>query len=285
MLKNYFSLIKISHTIFALPFAFIGFWLGVEKTNSFSFLTFLLVLSCMFFARTAAMAFNRYIDREIDAKNPRTVIREIPSQKISANAALGLTIFSSLLFIITTIFINSLCFYLSPVALLVVLGYSYTKRFTSLCHFILGLGLSLAPIGAYIAVTGVFDLLPILYSLLVITWVSGFDILYALQDAEFDRENQLWSIPSKVGIKKSLYISSFLHIISAVILLIASIIGKHDYLFYIGVLCFLFILIRQHLVVKPNDLTKINLAFFTLNGTASILLFLFFILDFYWNYG
>ncbi len=158
--KSYLSLIKFSHTIFAMPFALIGYVIGIKIFNfQFSIFNFSLVLLCMVFARSAAMAFNRYLDRQFDAKNPRTAIREIPKGIISANHALIFTIASCSLFLVTCFFINKLCFYLSPVALLVVLGYSYTKRFTPLCHLILGLGLSLAPIGAYIAVTGKFDFL------------------------------------------------------------------------------------------------------------------------------
>src|SRR3984885_4828797 len=153
-------------------------------------------------ARSSAMAFNRFLDRSFDAKNPRTAIREIPAGIISANSALRFVILNCILFVTATFFINSICFYLSPVALFVILFYSYTKRFTALCHLILGLGLSLAPIGAYLAVTGKFDLLPILFSFAVIFWVSGFDIIYALQDEEFDRSQELYSLPSWLGYVK-----------------------------------------------------------------------------------
>ena len=196
-MKNYLSLIKFSHTIFALPFAIIGFVLGMaDQEGVFNIQKFLLMLACMVFARSAAMAFNRYIDRAFDEKNPRTKSREIPAGIISPNKALFYVIINSLLFVLAAYFINPICFYLSPVALLVVLGYSYTKRFTALCHFVLGLGLALAPIGAYLSVTGTFNMLPIWYSLAVITWVSGFDIIYAMQDVEIDKELQLNSIPN-----------------------------------------------------------------------------------------
>ncbi|MGZ3866864.1 MAG: UbiA-like polyprenyltransferase, partial [Bacteroidia bacterium] len=189
--KQYLSLIKFSHTIFALPFAIIGFLLAVKEEHSFSPQIFVCMLLCMVFARSAAMAFNRYIDRKFDALNPRTKSREIPAGVISSSSALAFTIISALAFVATTWFINPICFYLSPVALLVVLGYSYTKRFTAFCHIVLGIGLSLAPIGAYLAVTGVFNLLPLLFSFTVLTWVSGFDIIYALPDAEFDKTQNL----------------------------------------------------------------------------------------------
>ena len=202
--KKYLSLVKFSHTIFAMPFAIIGFFLGVfnrlndvdkfqpdnKETYVFQqfekqFLTyefagkFIFVILCMIFARSAAMAFNRFLDRNFDAKNPRTAIREIPAGIISKESALRFVIINCLLFIATTYFINRICFLLSPVALFVILFYSYTKRFTPLCHLVLGVGLSLAPIGAYLAVTGAFAFLPILFSFAVIFWVSGFDIIYA----------------------------------------------------------------------------------------------------------
>nr|WP_225974188.1 UbiA-like polyprenyltransferase [Arachidicoccus ginsenosidivorans] len=210
-IKNYFSLVKFAHTIFALPFAMIGFTLGAvvvyqqgSLTGKDILIKLLLVLLCMVTARSAAMAFNRYLDRHFDAQNPRTAIREIPKGIISAGSALRFTIVNCLLFMAATAFINPICLTLSPVALFVILFYSYTKRFTPLCHLVLGLGLSLAPIGAYLALTGVFSLLPILFSLAVITWVSGFDIIYAMQDIDFDRSQSLHSIPTALGEQRRL---------------------------------------------------------------------------------
>ncbi|MBL7769924.1 MAG: UbiA family prenyltransferase [Flavipsychrobacter sp.] len=287
--KNYLSLIKFSHTIFAMPFAMIGFFLAATgSTGYFGLLTqdyrlvilkFLLVIACMIFARSAAMAFNRYLDRQFDAKNPRTAIREIPAGIISADRALWFTIANAVLFIAATYFINPLCFYLSPVALLVVLGYSYTKRFTALCHLVLGLGLSLAPIGAYLAVTGYFDWLPVLFSFAVIFWVSGFDIIYALQDEEFDRSNQLHSIPAALGKKKALRISELLHLLSTTSVVLAGLEGHFGAWYWIGVLVFTGMLIYQHSIVKPNDLSRVNLAFMTANGIASVVFALFVIAD------
>jgi 4-hydroxybenzoate polyprenyltransferase len=269
--SDYFSLIKFSHTVFALPFAFIGFLLGAKEKNfQFEWKLPLLVLLCMVFARSAAMAFNRWADRDIDAKNNRTVMREIPSGKISAGSALVFVIINSLLFVICTFFINRICFLLSPIALLVVLGYSYTKRFTSLSHLVLGLGLSLAPIGAYLAVTGNFNLLPLLFSIAVLTWVSGFDIIYALQDIEFDKQNKLNSIPSKLGIKGSMRASELLHFFASLILLVASFYGKFSWIYLCGWGVFTALLIYQHTLLKSNDLSKVNLAFFTTNGIASV---------------
>ncbi len=290
-IKNYLSLIKFSHTIFAMPFAIIGFFIGLREVGFFKFLfsdfdldknlllKFILVMLCMIFARSAAMAFNRYLDRHFDAKNPRTAIREIPSGMITAKNALAFTILSSLLFIVSCFFINRICFYLSPLALLIVLGYSYTKRFTALCHLVLGLGLSLAPIGAFLAVTGFFDLLPILFSIAVICWVSGFDIIYALQDEEFDRANDLYSMPVFLGKAKALRLSEFLHLLSAISVIYAGYIGNFGVLYWIGVAVFIGMLIYQHSIVKPNDLRRVNIAFMTANGIASVVFAIFVITD------
>ncbi|UKT62511.1 UbiA-like polyprenyltransferase [Pedobacter mucosus] len=283
-MKKYFSLVLFAHSIFALPFAMIGFFLGVTTTeNPFQWQKLLLVLLCMVFARNSAMAFNRYLDRNIDAKNPRTKMRDIPAGKVSANEALIFVITNCILFIIATYFINSLCFYLSPIALFVVLFYSYTKRFTALCHLVLGLGLSLAPIGAYIAVTGQFALVPVLYSFAVLFWVGGFDIIYALQDEDFDREENLHSIPSSVGIKNALNISIVLHVFSAacVIAPIFLMPNSFSWVYYIGVAFFCFALIYQHLLVKPNDISKVNKAFATTNGMASVVFAVCFLVDAY----
>ena len=191
-LKNYFSLVKFSHTVFAMPFALIGYSLAVSEPGyNFSIKLLLLIVLCMIFARNSAMGFNRLADKKFDALNPRTRNREIPSGIIGSRAAAIFVILNVVLFIVSTSFINRLTLALSPVALIIILGYSITKRFTWLCHFILGLGLSLAPIGAYISLTGKFSIVPLVYSFIVLTWVSGFDIIYALQDNEFDKTNNL----------------------------------------------------------------------------------------------
>ena len=277
---NYLSLIKFSHTVFALPFALIGFFLATAYTSeNISWKLLVLVILCMVFARTAAMAFNRYADKEIDKQNPRTAIREIPKGIISENAALFFVIINCILFITTTYFINEICFYLSPVALAVVLGYSFTKRFTSLCHLVLGLGLSLAPIGAYLAVAGEFHIIPIYFSLAVLFWVSGFDIIYALQDEEFDKEKNLKSIPAALGKKNALMFSNILHFCSALFIILAGLSAKFNFLYWIGTAIFISILIYQHTLVKPNDLRKVNIAFFTMNGIASLVFAVFVIGD------
>jgi 4-hydroxybenzoate polyprenyltransferase len=298
--KSYLSLIRFSHTIFAMPFAMIGFFLGmvnspyvywagqynfhravsgrgfgwqlfVKDTAQADVLRlFLLVVLCMVFARSAAMAFNRWLDVEFDARNPRTAIREIPRGVISKSSALRFVIVSCIAFVVCTWFINPLCFWLSFVALAVVLGYSYTKRFTPFCHLVLGVGLSLAPIGAYLAVTGRFAVLPILFSFTVIFWVSGFDIIYALQDEEFDKSQQLYSMPSWLGKARALRVSELLHILSTACVVAAGWFGGFGPWYWVGVAVFIGMLVYQHLLVKPNDLSRVNLAFMTANGIASV---------------
>jgi len=282
-MKKYFSLVTFSHTIFAMPFAFIGFFLAVTTTEGkFEWTKLLLMLLCMVFARNSAMAFNRYLDREIDAKNPRTKVRDIPAGRISPAAALTFTITNCLLFVTTTWFINLICFYLSPVALLVVLGYSATKRFTALCHLVLGLGLSLAPIGAYLVVAGHFALLPIFFSLAVVCWVSGFDIIYALQDEDFDRNEKLHSIPSALGTAKALALSTFLHVLSAIFVILPVFFTHMGPLYYVGIVVYCSMLVYQHRLVKPTDLSRVNFAFMTTNGIASVVFAAFFLLDRLW---
>ena len=289
LFKNYLSLIKFSHTVFALPFALTGFFLGVhhlkaasgsvEITFDFYAFSFILVLLCMVFARSAAMAFNRYLDRHFDARNPRTVIREIPAGILSANQVLWFTIIMSSLFMFSAWMINKICFILSPIALLVILGYSYTKRFTALCHLVLGLALSLAPTGAYLAMTGEFDLVPVILSLAVLFWVAGFDIIYALQDESFDKEHGLRSIPVRIGAKNALELSRIFHLITAVLLIVPGWMIKGGLYYYIGTALFIGLLIYQHTLVKSNDLRKVNMAFFTTNGLASIIFGIFAIMD------
>ncbi len=275
-IKDYLSLVKFSHTIFAMPFALIGFVLGL-RYNWIHHLfieniwfKFFLVIVCMVTARSTAMAFNRYLDRHFDKLNPRTAIREIPAGIIKAEKALVFIGINMALFITATYFINAICFYLSPVALFVILFYSYTKRFTYLCHLVLGIGLSLAPIGAYLAVTGSFALLPLLFSFAVVFWVSGFDIIYALQDIDFDQSQSLYSIPSYWGLEKALNIARILHVFSAIFVVIAFYLGGFHILYLLGLFVFIGMLLYQHSIVKPNDLSKVNIAFMTANGIASV---------------
>ena len=279
---DYFSLVKINHTIFSLPFALIGFFLGINTHHqALSLRLLFLVLLCVLFARNAAMGFNRYVDREFDKKNPRTAWREIPSDIITPNSALLFVIINSLLFIVTSYLLNFMCFLLSPVALMVVLGYSLTKRFTYLSHMFLGLGLALAPIGAYLAVTSRFDLLPLVYSFIVIFWVAGFDILYSLQDIEFDRMENLKSLPAKLGRAKALILSSLFHFIALLLVAAGGIIGGFHIINWIGSAIFTILLVYEHILVKPTDISRVNLAFATMNGMASVIFACFVISDLY----
>lgn len=285
-----------------MPFAFIGFFLAIPQFTASGgciimpgkmsgmlspilLQKFGLVLVCMVTARNAAMAFNRYLDRHFDALNPRTAIREIPAGILSAESALRFVIGNSIVFVLATWFINPLCFYLSFVALFVVLFYSFTKRFTALCHLVLGVGLSLAPIGAYLAVTGSFALLPLLFSFAVIFWVSGFDIIYALQDVDFDQSHQLNSIPAALGKKNALMVSRLLHVASAFCVSFAGVYGGFHMVYFAGLGFFVGMLIYQHSLVKPNDLSKVNLAFMTSNGIASVVFAIFVIAALFLQYG
>lgn len=273
--KNYLSLVKFSHTLFSMPFAITGYFLAIKQPNHhFDWATLGLVLLCVLFARNSAMAFNRYADRLIDAKNPRTQNRELPAKIITPESALIFVILNAILFSGASYLLNNLCFLLSPVALAVILGYSYAKRFTSLAHLFLGMGLSLSPIGAYLAVTGEFALVPVLISFSVLFWVAGFDVIYALQDEIFDRVNGLQSIPVRLGKTTSLWISGFLHVLSAGFLISASIIS-FSAVSWIGTAIFLLLLCYQHIIIGNGRMERINLAFFTLNGIASLAFALF----------
>lgn len=283
--SDYLRLVKFSHTIFAMPFAMIGFTYAIKGGNH-TFdepwqwaLLLVQVVLCMVFARNTAMGFNRWADWRIDAENPRTAEREIPAGVISPKKALTFVIINAVLFVITASTINSLTALLSPVALAIVMFYSYCKRFTSLAHLVLGLSLGIAPVGAYIAVTGEFALEPCILALLVMTWCGGFDIIYALQDAKFDRERGLHSIPSKFSARTALAISLLLHIVSIGSLVwFVSYLPGHWYL-WIGVAAFTAILALEHLLVTPTQQKNIGIAFGTLNGLASVTLAIFVILD------
>jgi 4-hydroxybenzoate polyprenyltransferase len=279
-INDYFSLVKISHTIFSLPFAMIGFFLAIHNhPGDFTPGKLLLVLLCVVFARNAAMGFNRWADREFDGRNPRTARREIPARVISPSAALIFVIINAVSFMAASWLLNPLCFALSPVALLVVLGYSLTKRFTALSHFVLGVGLSLAPIGAYLAITARFDLLPLIYSLVVIFWVAGFDILYALQDMDFDRSQKLHSLPARTGRKMALILSALFHLAAVGLVVAGGFDGSFGTFYWIGASIFTGLLIYEHIIVKPGDISRVNLAFATMNGMASLIFACFVITD------
>jgi len=282
LIKKYFSLVKFAHTVFAMPFAMIGYFLGVVYAGvGFSWQTFLLVVLCMVFARNAAMGFNRYVDRSIDAKNPRTGRREIPAGVIKPRAGLVFVIVNVVAFMLVCRLLNTLVFCLSPVALLVVLGYSLTKKYTALCHFVLGIGLSLAPVGAYLAVTGVFAWLPAMFSFVVLLWSGGFDIIYALQDEDFDIREHLHSIPAWLGKRHALSVSAFVHVVAGLLVVVIGIFWDFGLWYATGAAIFLFLLLYQHLIVKPDNLSRVNEAFFTSNGIASVIFAVFTILDLY----
>ena len=275
-IAKYFRLVKFSHTIFAMPFALMAFAYALWSTEAeFSWWLLLQVVLCMVFARNVAMGFNRWADRKFDAENPRTANREIPSGQISPRKALAFVTINALLFIVTACTINTLTAILSPVALAVVMFYSYCKRFTSLAHLVLGLSLGIAPAGAYIAVTGTLTFAPCLLSLLVLTWCGGFDIIYALQDAEFDRARGLHSIPSRFSVATSLYISIALHCISIVALFAFANYLPQSWLLWCGIVLFSAILVAEHILVTPKKQRLIGIAFGTLNGLASLTLAVF----------
>ena len=269
---DYLRLVKFSHTIFAMPFALLSFtyaWMTAEH-NSVLWVVLLQVVACMVFARNVAMGFNRWADRKIDAENPRTANREIPAGVISSRGAVIFIIINALLFIATTITINPLCAWLSPVALFVVMFYSYCKRFTALAHIVLGISLGIAPVGAYIAVTGTVVAECWLLAAVVTTWCAGFDIIYALQDAEFDRKRGLHSIPSHFSATTSLVISALLHLASVALLVWYALSQPHTWLLYVGCALFAAILALEHYLVTPTKQRNIGIAFGTLNAMASM---------------
>ncbi|MGC2236940.1 MAG: UbiA-like polyprenyltransferase [Pyrinomonadaceae bacterium] len=271
-LKTTLEMIKFEHTLFALPFAFLGAVLAANGLPTAWQIVWITV--AMFGARSAAMTFNRIIDRKFDAENPRTATREIPSGKLSVGFAWTFFIISVILFEIASYSLNWLTFALSPVALLSILGYSYAKRFTSFAHLILGWSLAISPTAAWIAVRGAIDSeTPLLLSLLVMMWTAGFDVLYACQDFEFDRKNGLRSIPARFGIKNSLWIARLFHAQAFVVLVLLYLITELGWLALIGVLTVGALMIYQHTLVKPSDLSRMNAAFFTTNAMVSVILF------------
>lgn len=279
-ITKYARLVKFSHTIFAMPFALMSFVYAVTQSQSATaqsnpwwWATLLVqVVLCMVFARNVAMGFNRWADRDIDARNPRTASREIPAGEVSPKAAIWFVVVNAILFIITATTINSLTAWLSPIALGVVMFYSYCKRFTSLAHMVLGLSLGIAPVGAYIAVTGEFALVPCILSMLVLTWCGSFDIIYALQDKDFDRANGLHSIPAKFSVRTSLYISIALHVVTIACLAWFVMLLPQSWWIWSGAAIFAAIIVAEHIIVTPTRQRNIPIAFGTLNGLASVTL-------------
>lgn len=269
-LKIILEMIKFEHTVFALPFAIMSAFIASDGLPQLAKLGWILV--AMVGARSCAMAFNRLADADIDSKNPRTSTRAIPAGLITKGAVWIFTVVSAGLLVCAAWRLNPLAFALSPVALAVIMGYSFTKRFTALSHLWLGLALSISPIGAWIAITGRFDWTPIVLCCVVLLWTAGFDIIYACQDVNFDRKHGLHSIPARIGIRWALWISSALHVVAVVLLFVIPLLAELGLFYYIGVGIVVLIFIYEHAIVKPNDLSRVNLAFFTLNGMISLVL-------------
>jgi 4-hydroxybenzoate polyprenyltransferase len=272
-LRTTLEMIKFEHTLFALPFAFLGAVLAANGLPSWWQILWITV--AMVGARSAAMTFNRIVDRDIDAENPRTANRELPAGKLSVGFAWMFFIASVALFLLAAYLLNWLTFILSPIALLSVLGYSYAKRYTALAHLLLGWALAISPTAAWIAVRGAIDSeVPLLLSLLVLMWTAGFDVLYSCQDYEHDKKAGLRSIPARFGIRNSLWIARLFHVQAFVVLILLYLVTGLGWLALIGVLAVGGLLVYQHTLIKPNDLSRMNAAFFTTNAFVSVILFL-----------
>jgi 4-hydroxybenzoate polyprenyltransferase len=276
-IKIILEMIKFEHTIFALPFAFTGALLAAGGIPAWR--TVLWITVAMFGARSAAMGFNRWADRKIDAENPRTKTRALPLKLVTPGQVIVFTAVSSALLLLSARMLNPLSFYLSPLALAIVFFYSYTKRFTYLSHVFLGLGISLAPIGAWVAVTGKIEAPALVLGVAVLFWLLGFDVLYALQDVEFDRKTGLHSIPQRFGIRRSLWISRVSHAVTMAALFWLSVELSLGWLYLTGVFIALCLIVYEHTLVKESDLSKLDLAFFNMNGYISVTVFLFTLLD------
>jgi 4-hydroxybenzoate polyprenyltransferase len=271
-LKTTLEMIKFEHTLFALPFAFLGAVMAAEGLPTWW--QILWISLAMVGARSAAMTFNRIVDRDFDAANPRTANRELPSGQLSVRFAWVFFLASVVLFLVAAYSLNWLTFALSPIALASVLGYSYAKRFTSFSHLLLGWALAISPTGAWIAVRGAIDSeVPLLISLFVLMWTSGFDIMYACQDHDFDRKAGLRSIPARFGVARSLWMARLFHIQAWVVLLILYLVSGLGIVALVGVGLVALLLVYQHTIVRPNDLSRMNAAFFTTNAFVSIILF------------
>lgn len=267
-LKNTLSLIKFSHTVFALPFALASMLIAARGLPSLR--VFLLIIVCMVTARTAAMAFNRYLDADLDKKNPRTANREIPKGLITKRFARSLAVFSALLFAIACGMINTACMMLAPFALFLLFFYSYTKRFTSLSHLVLGLCLGIAPVGAWVAVTSRFSLEPVVLGLAVLFWVAGFDIIYATQDLEFDKREKLHSLVVRFGITKALWLARAFHLTTLILFFLFGKMIEADWAYYLALSLCSFLILYEHRLIRPDDLSKVNAAFFNMNGYISL---------------
>ncbi len=283
--KQMLEMVRFEHTIFALPFALIGMLLASRETpGGFTVEMLGWILLAMVGARSAAMSFNRLADASLDAKNPRTKSRHIPAGILTRSQVVIFMLCSILLLEISALELNPLCFALSPIALFAILGYSYTKRFTSLCHLFLGFATGIAPIGAWVAVKASLSLVPLLLGLVVLFWIGGFDIIYALQDYEHDlKEVSMHSLPKKVGKRNALIISRIMHTCMISLLIAIGLLAHLHILYFIGLVIVSSLIIWEQSLVKPDDISRVNLAFFTLNGWVSITLLFFVIIDGLWK--
>ncbi len=270
-IRNYMGLVRFAHTVFAMPFALMGALVAARGLPEIDVCGW--ILFCMVAARTSAMTFNRIVDRHIDRRNPRTQFRHLPAGTVSVAEAVGLWIVSSMLFVFGAWRLNELTFLLSPVALLLICGYSYFKRFSSMSHFMLGQALAIAPIGAWIAVTGTWSWPPFVLGAAVMAWVSGFDIIYALMDEEFDRLAGLHSLVVSFGREKALRIAFALHLLSVILMGLFGWIAGLSWIFAFGTLGYAAMILYEHSIVHPDDVSRVNTAFFNVNGIISIGLF------------
>ncbi len=285
ILNNYGKMVKFSHTLFALPFAGLAMIIAILNTTLSKeelYLKSILILLCMVSARNAAMGFNRFVDKEIDKHNPRTKNRELPAGILSNTSVITFTILFSFIFIISTYFLNIFCFYASIPTLFIILIYSYTKRFTWFCHYILGIGIGLAPSGAWTAITGEISIIPFIWTMGLMFHIAGFDILYSTQDMEYDKMNNLYSIPSRFGLSLSLNIARINHLLAFSLLFYAGIISSMNNYYYIFLIIAGILFTIEHLMVNKNDLSKVPIAFFHINASISIVLFLGILFD-KWN--
>jgi 4-hydroxybenzoate polyprenyltransferase len=285
IINNYGKMVKFSHTLFALPFAGLSMIIAILSTSLSKdelYLKSILIFLCMVSARNAAMGFNRYVDREIDKHNPRTMNRELPAGILSNTSVIIFTILFTIIFIVCTYFLNMFCFYASFPTLLIIFIYSYTKRFTWFCHYVLGIGIGLAPSGAWTAITGEISLIPIIWTLGLMFHIAGFDILYSTQDMEYDKNNNLFSIPSRFGLSNSLYIARINHLFAFSLLFYAGILSSMANYYYIFLIFAGILFTIEHLMVNKNDLSKVPIAFFHINASISIVLFLGILFD-KWN--
>lgn len=268
-LLTYARMIKLSHSIFALPFALASGVLAARQVEV-SLVQWLLIVACMVTARSSAMGFNRLVDRDVDALNPRTASRELPSGQLSAGAAWAFTIGSAALFVGFAAALGPTTLKLSPIALLIVWGYSLTKRFTSWCHVVLGVALGISPVAVWVALTGGFSPVAWLLSLAVASWVAGFDIIYACQDLEFDRAAGLNSVPARLGLRGALALSAAMHVVTLLALAALPQLVPLGAAYWVGWACIALVLGYEHSLVTPTDLSKIDKAFFDLNGYVSL---------------